>query len=87
MITVAQLNKQSFLAYVSGETLELEGLEASPSEERIVGRREFAEVLCDILVNVAVSCGVGCNLFHLRNGVLADSLVPWPVDFLTILRL
>lgn len=75
MIMVAQLNKESALAYVSGDTFQLECLKASPSEEGVVCRREFAEAPRNVFVNVTVTRGIGCNLLHLRDCVLTDRLV------------
>ena len=73
VITVAQLNEQSVLAYVRGNTFELESLEASPSEEGIVCRREFSKMPRHVFIDVTVS--IGCDLLQLRNGMLTDDLV------------
>ena len=74
VITIAKLNKESALAYVSGDTFQLESLETSPSEESVVCRCEFTEVPRNVFVDVTVG-GVGSSLVELRNCVLADGLV------------
>jgi hypothetical protein len=50
-------------------------------------RCEFAKVPRNVFIGVTVSRSIGCDLLHLRNGVLTDSLVCRPMNLLAILRL
>jgi len=71
---VAQLDEEGVLADVSGNTLELKRLEASPSEEVGVGGSEFPETLCEVLVNVGSTDGL-LHAGDLARGVLAYRFV------------
>ena len=50
-----------------------------------MGGGEFAEIPRDMFISITVRQGISSDLFDLRNGVLADRLVSWPVYLLTIL--
>jgi len=75
VITITQLNKESALAYICGDTFELECLEASPPEEGVMCRCEFAEVPRNVFIDIAVTRDIGCGVLHLRDCVLTDCLV------------
>ena len=50
-----------------------------------MGGGEFAEIPRDMFIGITVRQGISSDLFDLRNSVLADRLVSWPVYFLTVL--
>ena len=83
--TVAELDEESVLADVGGHAPQLEGLEAGPSDELVVGGGELAEVLDEVVVDASVAWLLRRG--DLRRGMLADRLVRWPVCLLAILRL
>lgn len=74
MIMVAQFHQQSILPYIGRNAFELQGLEASPSEEGGVCGGKFPEVLGQVLVCIP-GRGHASSLRYLGSGVLADSLV------------
>lgn len=84
-VVVVEFDDERVFAHVRGQALHLEGLEACPAEQRLVGRRELAEVLREVLVRIPraglLRGGDGAL------GVLADSAVPKPVVLLAIGRL
>lgn len=85
-VAVVEFDQEGVLADIGGHPLELERLEAGPAEKRGVAGHELPEALDEALVHRA-----GARLLFrrrdLRDGVLADGLVGWPVRFLAVLRL
>jgi hypothetical protein len=72
------------LAYVGGYAFELKGLETCPAEEGGMLGGEAAEELCDVFIRVVGADGLLLCRGHLGRGVLADSLVGWPVLLLAV---
>jgi hypothetical protein len=70
------------LAYVGRHAFELECLEAGPAQECRVLRREAAEELGNVLIRVISAKRLLLRRSNLRDSVLADCLVRWPVLFL-----
>lgn len=50
VVMVTQVNEQRVLPNVGRNALELQSLEASPAQQRRMGRCELAEVLREVLV-------------------------------------
>ncbi len=85
-MAVVEFDQEGVLADVRGHPLELERLEAGPAEKGGVCGHKLPEALDEAVVHSA-----GARLLFrrrdLRDGVLADGLVRWPVGFLAFLRL
>jgi hypothetical protein len=77
-----ELDEERGLAYVGRYALELECLEARPAKESRVLRREAAEELGNVLIRVFSAKRLLLRRSDLRDSVLADRLVRWPVLFL-----
>jgi len=86
LIVVRKFNEERVLTNVGRDALELESLEARPSQQSLMGRSELAEVLGEVF-GITGSSSVCSSLLDLSGGVLADSPVCRPMVLLAILRL
>ena len=77
-----ELDEERRLAYVGRHAFELECLEARPAQESRMLGREATQKLGDILIGVLGAKRLLLRRSHLRNSVLTDRLVRWPVLFL-----